>query len=71
MPEINAGRLQIIFKRTFFLLLPLSLDLVSFNNAHLTGVHLPEETYAVNKSIKDISLTMLMKEKINSDYFYK
>lgn len=35
------------------------------------GVNLLEKTFNINKSIKSISLTMLMKEKLNNDYTHK
>ncbi len=63
------NRFQIALKNYLhFLLLPLTLGLVSFNTSHLSGISLLEETFALNKRIKSISLTMLMKEKINGDY---
>ena len=63
---------QINFAKLFYLLLfPLAFSLVSFNTFHLSGVNLLQESFAINKSINSISLTMLMKEKVNGEYIYK
>lgn len=65
-------RIQITFRKSFFLLLPLiASSLVSFNTAHLHGINLLEKTFIINKSITSISLTMLMKEKVNNVYIHK
>lgn len=44
---------------------------MSFNFTHLSEVRMLEKAFALNHGIKNISMTMLMKEKVNGDYTRK
>ena len=66
------GRFQVFLNNYFhFLLIPLALGFVSFNTSYPGDISLLEKSFEVNQRIKSISLTMLMKEKINGeDHIY-
>ena len=61
----------ILTKSLFLLLLVLAMSLLSFDTSILSDVRLLEDTFAINSNIEDISMTMLMKEKVDGDYNHK
>jgi hypothetical protein len=62
---------QITFRKTFLLLPIFAISLLSFSDVRHTAGGLLQESFTINRQIKTIRLTMLMKEKVNEDYIFK
>jgi outer membrane lipoprotein-sorting protein len=66
-----SGYLQSALFILFLLQLPFTSGLVQAKPAQQTGCDILQKVFEVNKSIHTISLTMLIKERIGTDYVQK